>query len=70
MIMFGRYGAGSEISVGDTVFNEDSMPRTIARWDGAIEELENRGLVRVTSSARELFEVTRDGYAAADAIKG
>jgi hypothetical protein len=67
VILFGRYGAGAEISVGDTVFNEDSAPRTIARWEGAIEELEKRGFVRATSAAREVFEVTRDGYAAADA---
>jgi hypothetical protein len=63
VIMYGRYGAGSEISVGDKVFNEDSSPRTIARWEGAIEELEKRGLVRAAGSAREVFEVTRDGYA-------
>jgi hypothetical protein len=69
-IMFGRYGAGDEISAGDKVFNEDSLPRTIARWEGAIDELEKRGFVRATSGAREIFEVTRDGYAAADAIKG
>jgi len=62
VIMFGRYGGGAEISVGDKVFNEDSAPRTIARWEGAIEELEKRGFVRATSSAREVFEVTRDGY--------
>ena len=69
VIMYGRYGAGSEISVGDKVFNEDSLPRTIARWEGAIDELEKRGLVKATSSAREVFEVTREGYAAADAVK-
>jgi hypothetical protein len=67
VIMFGRYGAGVEISVGDTTFNEDSMPRTVARWEGAIEELEKRGFIKAGSSAREVFEVTRDGYAAADA---
>jgi hypothetical protein len=69
VIMFGRYGGGDEISANDKVFNEDSNPRTIARWEGAIEDLEKRGLVRATSSTREVFEVTRDGYAAADAIK-
>ena len=69
VIMFGRYGTGVEISVGDKVFNEDSTPRTVARWEGTIAELEKRGFVRAGSSAREVFEVTRDGYAAADAIK-
>ena len=70
MIMFGRYGMGVEISVGDKVFNEDSAPRTVARWEGAIDELEKHGFVKAGSSAREVFEVTRDGYAAADPKKG
>ena len=60
---------GVEISVGDNVFNDDSTPRTVARWEGAIEELEKRGLVKAAGSAREVFEVTHDGYEAADAIK-
>ncbi|HSQ33075.1 MAG TPA: hypothetical protein VLN49_24645 [Gemmatimonadaceae bacterium] len=70
LIMFERYGGGAEISVGDKVFNDDSAARTIARWEGAIDELEKRGLVKATSSAREVFEVTRDGYTAAAAVKG
>jgi hypothetical protein len=69
VIMFGRYGAGDEISVGDKVFNEDSASRTIARWEGAIAELEKRGFVKAGSDAREIFEVTREGYAAADTAK-
>ena len=43
-------------------------PRTIAVWEGAIEELEKTGFVRATSDKREVFEVTRAGYAAADAL--
>jgi len=69
VIMFGRYGAGDEISVGDKMFNDDSAPRTIARWAGAIAELEKHGFVKATSDAREIFEVTRDGYGAADTAK-
>lgn len=68
-IMFGRYGGGSEITSNDKTFNEDSSPRTIARWEGALEELEKRGFIRATSKAREVFEVTREGYVAADAMK-
>ena len=68
-ILFERYGGGAEISSNDKVFNDDSAPRTIARWEGAIEELEKQGLVRATSDAREVFEMTRAGYAAADAAK-
>jgi hypothetical protein len=65
-IMFERFGGGAEISANDTTFNGDMSARTIALWEGAIEELEKRGYVKATSDAREVFEVTRDGYAAAD----
>jgi hypothetical protein len=68
-ILVERYGGGAEISASDKVFNEDSTPRTMARWEGAIEELEKQGLVKATSTAREVFEVTRAGYTAADAMK-
>jgi hypothetical protein len=68
-ILFERFGGGAEISSNDKVLNEDSNPRTLARWEGAIEELEKGGLLRATSAAREVFELTRDGFAAADAVK-
>jgi hypothetical protein len=68
-IMFERFGGGSEIHSNDQVFNEDSGPRTIALWESAIEELESRGFVKATSERREVFEVTRQGYAAADGLK-
>jgi hypothetical protein len=69
VVLFERFGGGAEISSNDKVFNEDSSPRTLARWEGAIEELEKSGLLRATSAAREVFELTRDGFAAADAAK-
>jgi hypothetical protein len=69
VIHFERFGGGAEISSNDKVLNEDSTPRTLARWEGAIEELEKGGLLRATSAAREVFELTRDGFAAADAAK-
>jgi len=65
-ILFERFGGGAEISSNDTTFNGDMSPRTIALWEGAIEELEKRGYVKAASDAREVFELTRDGYAAAD----
>ena len=68
-VLFERFGGGAEISSNDKVFNEDSTPRTLARWEGAIEELEKGGLLKATSAAREVFELTRDGFAAADAAK-
>ena len=69
MLTFERYGAGSEIQANGQVFNADSSPRTLALWEGVIEELEGRGFLKATSDRREIFEVTRQGYAAADGLK-
>jgi len=69
LVLFERFGGGAEISSNDKVFNDDSSPRTLARWEGAIEELEKSGLLKATSAAREVVELTRDGFAAADAAK-
>jgi hypothetical protein len=69
VLTYGRYGGGLEIQSNDQVFNQDSSPRTIALWDGVIEELESHGLLKAQGDARELFEVTRQGYAVADSLK-
>ena len=60
------YGGGAEIQANGEVFNSDSTPRTLARWENAIEELERRGLVKAATPTREVFEVTHRGFAAAD----
>jgi hypothetical protein len=62
------YGAGASIQTNEQTFNEDSSARTMAMWDGAIEELERAGLLRATGDAREVFELTRAGFQAADTI--
>ncbi len=70
VILFQRFGGGSEITANDKQFNDDSTPRTIARWEAAIEDLEKRGFVKAANEAREVFEVTQRGYTAADSFKG
>ena len=37
---------------------------TTARWEAALEELEERGLIRATSSNHNVFKVTHNGYKA------
>ena len=70
VIMFERFGGGFEVSAGGKVFNEDSSPRSDAKWTSVVEELEKAGYVKATSEKREVFEVTQAGFTAADAIKG
>ena len=70
VIMFERFGGGVDVSANGQTFNEDSQPRTIAKWESVVEELEKAGYVKATSDSREVFEVTQAGYTASDAIKG
>lgn len=62
------FGGGTEIQANEQVFNADMSARTIALWEGAIEELEQHDLVKATSDAREVFEVTRQGFDVADSL--
>ena len=45
-------------------------PRTVARWKGGVEDLQRRRYIEDVGSGStgELFEVTREGYDAADEI--
>jgi len=49
-------------------FGSDETPRLEAIWKGALLELEHQDLIEATSYERELFKVTREGYAIADLI--
>ncbi len=46
----------------------DEKPRTIAQWVGGLEELVQFGYIRGIGYKGEVFEVTREGYEAADDI--
>ena len=49
---------------------DDADNRTIQRWIGGLEDLEAAGCIRPTGTSGECFEVTREGFAAADRLKG
>ena len=42
----------------------------MTRWINALEELEQAGLIRPTNPGGRLFQVTPEGEAAADRLKG
>lgn len=43
-------------------------PRTQAKWDSALRELQDRGLIHDRDHNREVFTVTNEGYAVADLL--
>lgn len=62
------HSGGLTLQTNQENFTADSTPRTIALWEGALEELEQQGLVQGQGHERKVFAVTREGYAIADLI--
>ena len=63
---FGR----QSISTNGKGMIPDQNSRTIARWVGGLEELGQLGYIRDLGFEGKVFEVTREGYEAADEILG
>ena len=63
-----RTFGGQAIDTNGKTIITDEEPRTIAQWIGGLEELAQLGYIRDFGYRGEAFEVTREGYEAADAI--
>ena len=61
---------GEIVSVGGQQLNDASSKRDAAEWVTAIKRLEDLGLVEDDSGNRNYYELTGDGYAAADLVRG
>jgi hypothetical protein len=60
---FIRVGFGGEqIQAEERSFIEENNPRSVAKWVGGLEELENLGFVQDRGNKGEVFQVTREGY--------
>lgn len=57
-----RFIGGGEISTNGRNFIADRNARTIAKWEGALEELESLGFISARGTKREMFSVTEKGY--------
>ncbi len=66
-ILMLRTMGGVTIQTNGREFTEAGSRRSEARWEGALNDLVLSGLVRSVSDRGEVFEVTREGYALADA---
>ena len=63
-----RMSGGEIIQASNNSMLPDQDPRTIALWEGGIEDLLRRRYIKGIGAKGEMFEVTREGYAAADEI--
>ncbi len=60
---------GVKIQTNSKQFVIDKSPKEIAKWEGAIDELENLGLIKAGNPKREIFSVTREGFEVAELIE-
>ena len=66
IIMCMRHMGGQAIQAGGKALIPDQDRRTIAKWMGGLEDLQRRRYIKDRGHKGELFEVTREGYEAAD----
>lgn len=60
---------GSTVQANDRNFVEPNDPRSRAIWEGAVDELDQNGLVQSIRHEGVIFRVTREGYDAADLLR-
>ena len=62
-------GFGAEtVQVGGKQLIPDQSPRSVALWVGGVEDLQRRRYITDVGRKGEVFQVTREGYEAADSI--
>jgi hypothetical protein len=63
IILHRKYIGGESLSInGKEMFPIDSGRREIAKWEGALEELENLEFIVSRDVERSFFEITQKGY--------
>jgi hypothetical protein len=68
VIMYVRTLGGDHIQAGGRGMAVPDDPRSVATWKGALDELEQLGLVEALGYKREVFEVTRRGWEVFDQV--
>ncbi len=68
-VMHVRYMGGEEIQANGKSLIPDKSQRTISLWVGGLEDLSRRRLIKDCGHKQEVFEVTREGYEAADEMR-
>ena len=64
-----RFVSGEAIQANGKQLLPNNDPRTIALWNGGINDLLHRGYIEDTQHKREFFKVTREGYEAVDKLQ-
>jgi len=66
-ISFERYGEGVDLHTnGVSLLTSKADHRAVATWESALQELVDRGMLVALGDRGEMFEITRQGYEAAE----
>lgn len=68
-ITYVRMMSGPALQTNGKNFIEDNDPRSAASWEGALEELRQYRMIKDRGSKGQVFQLTREGYQAADFIR-
>ena len=68
-IMLLRHLGGTDLQTNGKNFIEDQNRRTVAKWEAALQQLQNEELVVVRGTKGEIFEITERGFRVADHIE-
>lgn len=68
-ILFARYKGGTALQVNEKNLIEPNTPREVAKWEGALRDLVDHGLVIERGHKGESFELSNEGYNLADLIE-
>ena len=64
-----RHMGGLVVQASGRKFAKEGDPRSEARWEGVIQELEGLRLIEDRSNKREVFAVTDEGFRIADLLR-
>ncbi len=67
-ILCPRSLGGQRVQVGGKQLIPDQSPRTVALWIGGVEDLQRRRYITDIGHKGDVFQVTREGYEAADSL--
>ena len=67
-ILCSRSLGAQRVQVGGKQLIPDQSPRTVALWVGGVEDLQRRRYIADIGHKGEVFQVTREGYEAADSL--
>jgi hypothetical protein len=68
-ILRADFDGGLAFLINGKEFPEEQNPRSMARWEAAIQELENSNLLIDRKGLREVFHVTEEGYRVAEILR-